>query len=59
VRPAIRDYAKQLFDAQGPKAIAQAAQKAQHLESEGKEDQAATWRQIEQALKQMQGPRQS
>jgi hypothetical protein len=59
VRPAIRDYAKQLFDAQGPKAIAEAAQKAERMESEGKDEQAATWRQIEQALKQMQGPRQS
>jgi hypothetical protein len=56
MRPAIRDRARQLFEAQGPRAIAEAAQKAETMESEGKPEQAATWRQIEQALKQMQGP---
>jgi hypothetical protein len=56
MRPAIKDRARQLFEAQGPKAITEASQKAENLESEGKQEQAATWRQIEQALKQMQGP---
>jgi hypothetical protein len=55
MRPAIRDRARQLFEAQGPTAVAEAARKAASLESEGKQEHAEVWRQIEQALKQMQG----
>ncbi len=58
VRPAIKDRARQLLETQGPRAIAEAEQKAEALESEGKQEQAATWRQIEQALKQMSEPKQ-
>ena len=52
----INDYARQLLEAHGPKAIAEAARKAADLEQEGKNDQAHTWRRIEAALKLMRGP---
>jgi hypothetical protein len=52
----VYDYARQLFDAHGDKALAEAAQKAAALERQGQEAQAKTWRQIEAALKTMRGP---
>jgi hypothetical protein len=52
----INDYARQLLEAHGPKAVAEAAQKAADLEQEGKNEQAHTWRRIEAALKLMRGP---
>ncbi len=55
----IHAAARQLLDAHGNKAIAEAAQKAVQLEKSGQTEQAQNWRQIETALKQMVGPRES
>jgi hypothetical protein len=55
----VHDYARQLLDARGGKAIVEAAQKALNFEAEGKTEQAQTWRDIEAALKLMRGPHQS
>ena len=52
----IQDYARQLFDAHGDKAIAEAAQKALSFEERGKREEARTWRHIEAAIKLMRGP---
>lgn len=53
----IQDYARRLMEAQGMKAIAEAAQKARAFEDEGQDEQASTWRRIELALREMSGPR--
>ena len=55
----VQDYARQLLDAQGFKAIAQAAQKASAFEAQGDTKQAQTWRRIEAALIEMRGPHES
>jgi len=55
----IHDYARQLFDARGDKAVVEAAQKACSLEEHGQREEAETWRHIEAALKQMRGPHES
>jgi hypothetical protein len=55
----IQDYARQLFEAHGPKAIADAAQKATSFEQKGEREQAQTWRNIEQALLLMRGAKAS
>jgi len=55
----IHQYARQLWGARGPKAIAEAAQKASAFEKEGKKEQARHWRLIESILLEMRGPRQS
>jgi hypothetical protein len=55
----IHDYARQLLDAHGDKAVVEAAQKACALEQQGQTEQAETWRHIEAALKLMRGPRES
>ena len=55
----LQDYARQMLEALGPKAVAEAAQKAQMLEKEGREEEALTWRAIEASLKEMLGPHQS
>jgi hypothetical protein len=55
----IYDYARQLFEAHGDKAVAEAAQKARALEKQGENEQAETWRHIEAALKLMGGPHES
>jgi hypothetical protein len=52
----IHDYARQLFDAHGPKAVAEAADKARNFDARGQSEEAATWRRIEAALKGMRGP---
>ena len=52
----IYDYARQLWDAHGAKAVAEAAQKACRFEEQGADGQAKTWRHIEAALKLMRGP---
>jgi len=54
----IHDYARQLLEAHGGRAIVEAAQKATKLEMQGANEQAKTWRQIEAALKLMRGPHQ-
>ena len=55
----IHDYARQLLEAHGDRAIAEAAQRACDLEKEGNHEQAETWRHIEAALKMMRGPHES
>jgi len=52
-------YARQLWDLHGPKAIADAAQKASGLEKKGKKEEAHYWRRIETILLQMRDPKQS
>jgi hypothetical protein len=52
----IQDYARQLLEAHGDKAVAEAAQKALALEQQGNSDEAGNWRRIEAALKLMRGP---
>jgi hypothetical protein len=52
----IHDYARQLFDARGDKAVVEAAQKARSLEERGQREEAETWRHVEAALKLMRGP---
>jgi hypothetical protein len=55
----IHDYARQLLEAHGDKAVAEAAQKACAFEEQGDNEQAETWRHIEAALKLMRGPHES
>jgi hypothetical protein len=55
----IHDYARQLLEAHGDKAVAEAAQKACVLEQQGQKEEAETWRHIEAALKLMRGPHES
>ena len=52
----IHDYARQLLEAHGEKAVAEAAQKASALETQGNSEQAQNWRHVEAALKAMRGP---
>ena len=52
----INDYARGLMDAHGDRAIAEAAQRAAQCERLDDKDEAKTWRQVEAALKTMQGP---
>ena len=53
----IQAHARKLYEAMGSKALVEAAQRAATLESGGNTDDAVTWRRIEAALQQMQGPR--
>lgn len=55
----IHDYARQLLDARGASAVADAAQKARSHEEQGHDEEARIWRRIEAALKLMRGPHQS
>ena len=55
----VYDYARQLLEAHGDKAIAEAAQKACALEKQGESENAETWRHVEAALKLIRGPRES
>ena len=55
----IHDFARQLLEAHGSKAVAEAAQRAATFEKEGKTEEAETWRHIEAAIKMMRGPRES
>jgi hypothetical protein len=53
------EHARQLLEAHGTSAIAEAAQKAAERESTGDADSARDWRRIEAALLQMCGPHES
>lgn len=55
----VQTMARQMFEALGPKAVAEAAQKAQRHERKGEIDKAREWRQIEAALLHLRGPRAS
>ncbi len=51
--------ARHLFETQGAQSIAEAAHKAASFDQAGDKDQAAFWRRIEGALREMRGPRQT
>jgi hypothetical protein len=51
----ISEYARQLMDAHGQRAIAEAAQRAVECERNKDKDEAKTWRHVEAALKTMRG----
>jgi hypothetical protein len=53
------DYARQLLEAHGAQAIAEAAKNAVALEMKGDVELAKTWRHIGDAMKLMRGPHQS
>jgi len=55
----ISALARHLFETQGAKAIAEAAQKAASFEDAGDEEQAKTWRRVEAIVWEMRGPSQS
>ncbi|MBO0765253.1 MAG: hypothetical protein J2P50_11785 [Hyphomicrobiaceae bacterium] len=55
----VEEYARQLLEAHGAKAAAEAAQKAAAFERSGDKEQAEAWRQIEAALLLMRGASQS
>ena len=55
----IQDHARKLMEASGPRALADAAQKARAFEEKGEKEQAKDWRRIEAALRHLQGPRES
>jgi hypothetical protein len=52
----IHDYARQMLDAYGDKAVVTAAQRACRYEEKGQTEDAETWRHIESVLKDMRGP---
>jgi hypothetical protein len=52
----VYDYARQLLEAHGDKAVAEVAQKACALEQQGQSEEAETWRHIEAVLKLIRGP---
>ena len=54
-----QEYAQQLRQAHGDKAIVVAAKKARSFEEKGNIKEAEIWRHIETALKLMRGPHQS
>jgi hypothetical protein len=51
--------ARHLFETQGAKAIAEAAQKAAFFEQAGDKDQATLWHRVEAVLREIRGPHQS
>jgi hypothetical protein len=53
----IAEQARLMMSALGPRAIAEAARKAQELERQGHDAEAEDWRRIEAALVQLAGPR--
>ncbi|OGA18314.1 MAG: hypothetical protein A3G25_00160 [Betaproteobacteria bacterium RIFCSPLOWO2_12_FULL_63_13] len=55
----ISTLARHLFESQGTKAIAVAAQKAVSFEAAGDAEQSETWRRVEAVLLEMRGPRES
>ncbi|MFY9315775.1 MAG: hypothetical protein WAO95_09470 [Burkholderiales bacterium] len=54
----ISALARHLFETQGAKAIAEAAQKAASFEKAGDKEQAHQWRRVEGALREMRGAHQ-
>ena len=51
----IAEYARQLREAHGDRAIAEAAQRAVVCEDRNEKEEAQTWRHVEAALKEMRG----
>ena len=54
----ISTLARQLFAAQGAKAIADAAQKAESCRQAGDAEQANIWERVEGVLRELRGPHQ-
>lgn len=54
-----QEYAQQLVQVHGDKAVVVAAKKACSFEEKGNSEEGKTWRKIEAALKLMRGPKQS
>lgn len=54
----VHDFARQMLNTRGGKAVADAALKAQSCEENGQRDEAQIWRKVEAALKLMRGPHQ-
>ncbi len=52
----INEYARQLLESHGDRAVAEAAQRAVACEQRKDKEEAKTWRHIEAALKLMRGP---
>jgi hypothetical protein len=52
----INDYARELMEAHGERAIPEAAQRAVACEDRNDKEGAETWRHVEAALKAMRGP---
>ena len=55
----ISAMARHLFEAQGARAIIEAAQKAAAFEGAGDKEQSDTWRRVEAVLWEMRGPHES
>ncbi len=52
----ILDYARQLHEVRGERAVLEAAQRATACEADGDREAAANWRRIQSALTTMQSP---
>lgn len=52
----IRRFARKYLQAYGTRAEVEAAQNAAALEQQGEMEQAATWRRVQTAIKEMRGP---
>jgi hypothetical protein len=55
----IHVFAREFRETHGPKALAVASQKVQEFDSQGNEQEAATWRRITAVLREMRGPHES
>lgn len=55
----ISALARHLFETQGARAIAEAAQQAARFQKAGDEEQARMWERVEAALRELRGPHQS
>jgi hypothetical protein len=55
----ISAFAHHLFETQGAKAIAEAAQKADSFRQAGDQEQATIWERVEEVLREIRGPRHS
>jgi hypothetical protein len=55
----ISAIARHLYETQGPKAIAEAAQKAASYERAGDMEESKTWQQVQAVLWEMRGPHES
>lgn len=52
----IQSHARQLFDAHGAKALAEAAERIRQFEQHGDKRVVEDWRRIQVALQQLRGP---
>ncbi len=53
----IAEHARQLLDARGDRAEAEAASRANELEAEGNAEDAANWRRVRAAIHELRPPR--